>query len=173
MDDGVTIRLSGYVQNLRKDINKNVFVVSIAAQKLKDKPHNLCQHWIKHLAMCAYENNVSETRLFGVDTDLVINSIDKDQAKAHLKNIVAAWYQNRNEVLPIAIKSVFAYLKKFDLHDAKTEYEDKFNGCEIEQDLYLKRIFSTFEELTRNGEFEKWATLLYLPIQKNAQEVKK
>jgi hypothetical protein len=39
--------------------------------------------------------------------------------------------------------------------------------------LYLKRIFSTFEELTRNGEFEKWATLLYLPIQKNAQEVKK
>jgi exodeoxyribonuclease V gamma subunit len=173
MDDGVTICLSGYVQNLKKDINKNVSVVSIAAQKLKDKPHNLCQHWIKHLAMCAYENNVSETHLFGVDTDLVINSIDKDQAKAHLKNIVAAWYQNRNEVLPIAIKSVFAYLKKFDLHDAKTEYEDKFNGCEIEQDLYLKRIFSTFEELTRNGEFEKWATLLYLPIQKNAQEVKK
>ncbi|MGB4497553.1 MAG: exodeoxyribonuclease V subunit gamma, partial [Methylococcaceae bacterium] len=51
MKDGITVKLAGDVQNLRKNTNNDVSVISIVAQKLKDKPHNLCQHWIKHLSL--------------------------------------------------------------------------------------------------------------------------
>jgi exodeoxyribonuclease V gamma subunit len=170
MEKGVTIQLSDHVKNVRKNDDNELALISIAAQKLKDKRHNLCQHWIQHLALCASLDNFKESRIFGSDVCVVLAKVEKVEAERLLTNIVSAWYQNRTKVLPIAIKSVFAYLKKFDLNAAKTEYEDKYNGTEIESDLYLKRLFPTFEELKNKG-FGKWATELYLPIQQNANEV--
>jgi exodeoxyribonuclease V gamma subunit len=170
MEKGVTIQLSDHVKDLRKNANNELAVILIAAQKLKDKPYNLCQHWIQHLALCVSLDNFKESRIFGSDVCVVFAKVEKAEAEKLLKNIVSAWHQNRSHVLPIAIKSVFAYLKKFDLDVAKTEYEDKYNGAEIDSDLYLKRLFPTFEELKNKG-FEKWATELYLPIQQNASEV--
>ena len=170
MEKGVTIQLSDHVKNVRKNADNELALISIAAQKLKDKRHNLCQHWIQHLALCATLDNFKESRIFGSDVCVVFAKVEKVEAKRLLENIVSAWHQNRSHVLPIAIKSVFAYLKKFDLNAAKTEYEDKYNGAEIDSDLYLKRLFLTFEELKNKG-FGKWATELYLPIQQNANEV--
>jgi exodeoxyribonuclease V gamma subunit len=199
--NGVTVPLSGHVQNVRKNADGKFAIIALTPQSLKpkkdktqkDKPikyHNLCQHWINHLALCATLDNFEKSCICGSDVDVVIERIGKEEATEHLKTIISAWYQNRTKVLPIAIKSVFAYLESSappvppDLKAAKEEYEDKYENeemgikPEVKSDLYLKRIFPTFQDLVPNdkdsdlyGEFEKWATELYLPIKNNATEV--
>jgi exodeoxyribonuclease V gamma subunit len=170
MENGVTVQLSGHVQNVRKNADNELALISIAAQKLQKKYHNLCQHWIKHLALCVTLDNFKESRIFGSDADFVIENIEKTEAKAYLKNIVSAWYQNRNAVLPVAIETAFEYLSEKSLSKAKAKYEGGFNQGEIDTDAYLKRLFPTFDELNAYGEFETWANELYLPIKNNAKE---
>ena len=171
VENSVTIQLSGHVKNVRKNANNELALISIAAQKLKDKRHNLCQHWIQHVALCATLDNFKESRIFGSDADFVIEKIEKMEAERLLKNIVSAWYKNRNSVLPIAIETAFEYLSEESLNKAKIKYEGGFNTGEVDTDAYLKRLFPTFEELNSNGKFEKWANELYSPIKENANEV--
>ncbi len=130
-------------------------------------------------------DNFEKSCICGSDVDIELKIIEKSEANAYLHTIVSAWYQNRKDVLPIAIKSIFAYLESSappDLKAAKEEYEDKYENAdmrikpEVKSDLYLKRIFPTFKDLVPNdkgsvlyGEFEKWANELYLPIKQNAK----
>ncbi len=169
--NGVTVQLSDHVQNVRKNANNDLALILIVAQKLKNKPQNLCQHWIKHLVLCATLDNFEKSCICGSDIDVVILNIGKTKAMEELEKIVSAWHQNRNAVLPIAIETTFEYLSTQNLSKAKAKYEGGFNQGEIDTDAYLKRLFPTFDELNANGEFEKWAKELYLPIQQNTNEV--
>jgi exodeoxyribonuclease V gamma subunit len=173
MEKGVTIQLSDHVKNVRKNAKNKLANIVLIAQTLKSKQHikyhNLCQYWIQHLVLCIKENNFEESLICGSDTEIIFKRIDKHEAKKHLQEIVSAWYRNRKDVLPVAIGTAFEYLSK---GSTQKKYEgDSHNDGEVDRDVYLKRLFPTFEELNSNDEFEKWANELYSPIKEYANEV--
>ncbi len=121
--DGTTVQLSGEVKNVWENANKELAIISIVAQKLKGKRHNLCQHWINHLALCATRNDFRESHIYGSDAYFVIKHIEEKDALKHLEKIVSAWYLNRANVLPVAIETAFEYLSEKDSSEKKIKQE--------------------------------------------------
>ncbi len=170
IEKNLTIKLTGHVQNLIKNAQQENALIFLTAQTLKSKKdikyHNFTQHWVNHLSCCANDLNL-QTFVIGADTVIKIAPVDSETAKTYLKNLVTVRYEGLKLPLPVAIKSAFAYLQE---QDAKAKYEGDFITGEVDEDAYLKRFYPTFEELNSNGEFKKWAGILYEPIFQNVSE---
>jgi exodeoxyribonuclease V gamma subunit len=174
LDNGVSVQLTGHLNQRQKEGGLNNGLIHLTAQALtKDKDinfHKLLPYWVQHLAGCVVEEDL-QTLVISPDSIITIPAIPKEIAYVQLKTLVNAWHQGMQSPLPVACRTAFAWLgaapdKADDV--AISQYEgDDWNVGEITYDAYLGRFFPSFASLNEpdtNNSFVFWAEALYRPL---------
>ncbi len=143
------------------------------------KPHALTGLWVRHLAGCAQNLNLS-SYLIAPDSMVVFSPISAKDAAEQLEIIVAHWWIGLCRLLPVTAKTAFAYLKppqsgnhsEAQLNQAEKAARSAYEGNGFSSDgelgysRYLQRAFPDFAALwsAENNRFTDLAETLYAPV---------
>ena len=175
--DDIKLQLSAGLNQLRQNREtENCGLLNLTSQTLFKTDliqyHNLILPWLQHLAACADGLPVYST-IVGADGMVEILPLPQNDARAHLYDVVDAWYQGMQAPLPLACRTAFTWLhaaaeKALDAAQAKYDGDD-WNKGEVDYDAYLARFFPSFASIyqTDLAGFETWANRLFRPIYLN------
>jgi exodeoxyribonuclease V gamma subunit len=138
---------------------------NIVSDKGSYRAEKLIRHWISHLAAHLAGGPLT-TMIVSKKGEVELKPLETEVAEAHLKSLLAAWQQGMHSPLPLAVKTAFAWLLKFDEESARKVYEGAYKQTgEVDTCPYLKRAYPNFEMLSSGGNFETLAIKLLQPLQ--------
>lgn len=161
--DGVVIE--DWLADLREDNEGSLAIFLLSPSNVLNadgspRAHRLVMPWIDHLVAQVAGYNVV-TRYIGPDATIVLDAVDREEARRMLGTLVHAWREGMARPLPVAVKTAIAWLSAASAeeaakqaHDAYAPAHDRAFG-ERDDDPYLTRAFPNFYLMQVAG-FTDW-----------------
>ncbi|EXJ16724.1 exodeoxyribonuclease V subunit gamma [Imhoffiella purpurea] len=163
------IRLEDSLDDLRRNADGRCILVQLQASRLHAgddlKWHHLVRHWPTHLA--AQLEGPVVTRLLGPETDLALDPLPVETARALLEDLLDAYLQGMTTLQPLACRTGFALLRSQEGKSANPTavYEGGFNQAgEIDDHPGYARFWPNYGRLSAGPIFETLIDRLYRPL---------
>jgi exodeoxyribonuclease V gamma subunit len=160
---------------------------------IKDRKYRgerIIAYWVGHLAAQLAVGAVT-TVIVGKVGSVELTPVAQDVARTSLLTLLGTWDDGMRRPLPLAVKTAFAWLRKrpasvvlskgratealdeaahkelIEAYDAARVTYEGAGGQqqgECDTNLYLRRVFPSFNALFANGEFDELAVALLLPL---------
>ncbi|HJW25869.1 MAG TPA: exodeoxyribonuclease V subunit gamma [Rhodocyclaceae bacterium] len=133
--------------------------------------HRLLPYWVTHLAACASALPLTSI-LVAADETLTLPPLAEEQAREALQALLSGWLAGMCAPLPAAPRTAFQWLGRIGAGEeaavaaARSAYEgnDYHSRGECGYCAYLTRQYPSFDHLWSEGEFARWAEVLYGPF---------
>jgi exodeoxyribonuclease V gamma subunit len=159
------------------------------AAELVAQPDKLVPAWVRCLSAAACGVPLQAV-LVGRDALLHLPAPEPAEARAALRDLLAAWQAGKQAPLPVACRSALSWLAQADSVEADSRAAQVYEGDsrrtvgERDQDPCLQRAFADFEALSHAPwsddadaidsaaphAFGRWAERLYAPLRAWAQQ---
>ncbi|QJE01673.1 exodeoxyribonuclease V subunit gamma [Massilia forsythiae] len=162
--DGSTLPLDDWIDRLRSDGARSVWLMQVSSKVLdrKGAPRGdkLIGAWLRQLAAGAMGHAVTGY-LVGRDATVEMAPLDPDAARAALSRLAALWRANLDRPLEVACKTALAHLQG---GDARETYDGGFELDGEVIDPCLARLWPEFALLAASGGWPGVAQELYGPL---------
>ncbi|MDQ7990099.1 MAG: exodeoxyribonuclease V subunit gamma [Candidatus Dactylopiibacterium sp.] len=133
----------------------------------------LLPYWVAHLA-AHLDGTPLTTWIASQDSALQLAALDPVQARAHWRDLLAAWRQGMCAPLPLAAASAFAFLARGEIDEARKCYETPpgpgLPPPERDRDANLARAWPHFADLEAAG-FAELSMRLLEPVRAATREI--
>jgi exodeoxyribonuclease V gamma subunit len=167
------VRVEDWLTDLRRGDETPYVRLELVIGKLLQKNgdirfERLLAPWVIHLLAHAHGLGM-QTRVIGQDAQLVLRSLDPNEATTWLDALLATLREGMRAPLPLARKTAFAWLLGGDEETARKQALMAYDGTgfhlargEAEEDPYLARAWPSFDALEAGG-FTQWLAI-YQPL---------
>jgi exodeoxyribonuclease V gamma subunit len=159
------IRLDDWLDGLSRNGKETVWLAQIASKvtsKGVARGEKLIESWIKQLVAAACGHSITGY-LVARDAIVTMQPLDEKKSKDSLEKLISYWRDGLNHPLHTACKTALALLQggkpESVYNDGKGDYE---NG-EV-QDLCLARLWSDYNELSKDSAWDDCSRGLYGPL---------
>jgi len=163
------IRLEDSLENLRQNADGQRLMLRLQASRLHSgndlKWYQLVRHWPVHLA--AQLEGPVVTRILGPETDLALEPLPTEQARALLEDLLDAYLEGMTALQPLACRTGFALLRSRDGRsaDPASIYEDGYDRTgEMRDHPGYARFWPSYDRLAADPAFETLVERLYRPL---------
>lgn len=178
------IKLQDWLSQLRQNSNGQQCQLMLSASAvIKERKYqwrHLVLPWLSHLL--ANTLQPCQSVLLSQAGELHFAELDAMQATEQLNLLLDCYLQAHQSPWPLELECAMLYLHQRDSDKYSTDQifqqcEKRYQGDSyspgiVQRNPYLKRLFADFDHLIANGEFVKFAELLYRPLYRAIHQAK-